>query len=283
MPQDFVTRAIVRTARRLPGFPALSVLDLSCGRGEILSQLARDGCTVRGTHYREDDYKLSGQAAPLLTPGLPIDSGVDLHAPLPYPDAAYDVVILSEVVEHLFSFIPVVREAGRVLKPGGFLILSTPNLARLHSRWHYFWTGAHKLIRRRVGWDISADDFYAYHVNPLDFPVFHTVLFQTGMEVRSLTFTRFKPGHAWLLLLYPLVWLTTKLETSRHRSGEQHARGERDLFRWMVHPAMLASEQLLVVAQKKKQDSWEPVRVNDESENSEGAGLQESRARSPEA
>jgi SAM-dependent methyltransferase len=192
---------------------------------------------------------------------LPIDSGVDLHAPLPYPDAAYDVVILSEVVEHLFSFIPVVREAGRVLKPGGFLILSTPNLARLHSRWHYFWTGAHKLIRRRVGWDISADDFYAYHVNPLDFPVFHTVLFQTGMEVRSLRFTRFKPGHAWLLLLYPLVWLTTKLETSRHRSGEQ----------------------LLVVAQKKKQDSWKPVRVNDESENSEGAGLQESRAKSPEA
>ncbi|HYC92326.1 MAG TPA: hypothetical protein VEO54_24165 [Thermoanaerobaculia bacterium] len=55
--------------------------------------------------------------------------------------------------------------------------------------------------------------------------------------------TRFKPEHAWLLLLYPLIWLATGLETG---SDE----GERDLRRWMLHPAMLASEQLLLVAVK---------------------------------
>ena len=49
----------------------------------------------------------------------------------------------------------------------------------------------------------------------------------------------FKPQHAWLFLLYPLLWINTRAEIR-----------DRDLFRWMMHPAMLASEQLLLVAQK---------------------------------
>src|SRR6266700_2253791 len=98
MPQKHVLDAVLRAARRLPGYPSLRVLDLSAGRGEIA-------------------------------------------APLPYPDAAFDLVILCEVAEHLPSSIPVIAEIGRVLTPGGHLILSTPNIARLHSRCHFFWAG----------------------------------------------------------------------------------------------------------------------------------------------
>jgi hypothetical protein len=53
------------------------------------------------------------------------------------------------------------------------------------------------------------------------------------------------------MALYPFVWLAARLETKRHRSGPEHARGEEDLFRWMVKPAMLVSEQLLLTAYKK--------------------------------
>ena len=62
--------------------------------------------------------------------------------------------------------------------------------------------------------------------------------------------TRFKWKHAWLFLLYPFIWLSTRLETRRHRSGPGHAAGEEDLFRWMARPAMLGSEQLLLTARK---------------------------------
>ena len=65
-------------------------------------------------------------------------------------------MVLCEVAEHLPTYIPAIAEIGRVLAPGGRLVLSTPNVARLHSRWHFFWTGTHKLIRRRVGWDLCA-------------------------------------------------------------------------------------------------------------------------------
>jgi SAM-dependent methyltransferase len=250
VPQQFVRDAILAAARRLPGYPHLSVLDLSCGLGEILAALARDGCRVRGTHYRGDDYKLTENPGRAQTHGLAVDPDVDLLEALPYPSESFDIVILSEVIEHLPSIRTAIAEAGRILKPGGHLILSTPNIARLHSRWHFFWTGTHKLIRRRVGWDVTADANYAYHTNPADFPLLHTLLFQAGLRVVRLDFTRFKAKHAWLLALYPFVWLATRIETRRRRTGEVRVRGERDLFRWMVQPAMLASEQLMITARR---------------------------------
>ena len=184
-------------------------------------------------------------------PGIAIDPDVDLTRPLPYGSAAFDLVILCEVAEHLPTYIPVIAEIGRVLAPSGRLVLSTPNVARLHSRWHFFWTGTHKLIRRRVGWDLAPDDLYAYHITPVDFPLLHTLLRQAGLSVERLDVTRFKWKHAWLFLLYPFIWLSTRLETRRHRSGPGHAAGEEDLFRWMTRPAMLGSEQLLLTARKR--------------------------------
>ncbi len=251
MPQDYVASAILESIRTLPGYPKLTVLDLSCGRGEILSAVVEDGCDARGTHYRSDDYKLTEQFTPLMTGGLPIDDGVDLMKPLPYESASFDLVVLSEVIEHLESFLPIIREIGRVLRPGGHFVMSTPNVARLHSRFRFFLTGTHKLIRRRVGWDLAASELYAYHINPVDFPFLHTLLHQSGMHVRALNFTRFKPRHAWLLLSYPLIWIATMLGTREKITTEEHRRGEHDLRRWMLSPAMLASEQLLVVARKE--------------------------------
>jgi len=98
MPQDFVAAAIFKSIRALPGYPNLKVLDLSCGRGEILSALTGDGCTTRGTHYRSDDYKLTTQFTPPMTGGLTVDEaiahGIDtvdiwraVHADLQLPAA----------------------------------------------------------------------------------------------------------------------------------------------------------------------------------------------------
>lgn len=52
----------------------------------------------------------------------------------PYSDAEFDVVIFAEIIEHLLNDpCAVLREIKRVLKPGGTLILTTPNVARLEN------------------------------------------------------------------------------------------------------------------------------------------------------
>ena len=58
---------------------------------------------------------------------------VDLNTePIPYPDEFFETVIAGDVIEHVTNPLAMLCEANRVLKPGGVLIVSTPNP-------YYYW------------------------------------------------------------------------------------------------------------------------------------------------
>ena len=55
---------------------------------------------------------------------------------LPFADNSFDLVLSSEVIEHILEPEHFVQEIARVLKPDGYLLLTTPN-------WNsFFWLGA---------------------------------------------------------------------------------------------------------------------------------------------
>lgn len=249
MPGKAITRAVLKMVRSLPGHPDLSVLDISCGDAEILEYLMNDGCRVEGTHYRDDDYILSRDR--VIPSGITIHKDVDLTQPLPFPDGRFDVVLMTEVIEHLDAHIGIVHEIGRIVRPGGHLVFSTPNLNRLSSRLKFAFTGCHGICQRRTGWDMNRERLYAYHIHIPDFPVLHTLLHQAGFVIRRMGVTRIEPGHFIWILLYPVLALATRLEV-RPRAKYLPARnqGERDLYRWLMHPASLMSKQLLLLAEK---------------------------------
>jgi SAM-dependent methyltransferase len=59
-----------------------------------------------------------------------------------YPDARFDAVTLKHVIEHVYDARAVIRECARILKPGGRLVLFTPNPASLgHRRFGKDWRG----------------------------------------------------------------------------------------------------------------------------------------------
>ncbi len=66
--------------------------------------------------------------------GLDIIRGDDLDKPFKIKSGSVDLVLALEIVEHLFDTDHFLAEINRVLKPGGHLILSTPNLASLTNR-----------------------------------------------------------------------------------------------------------------------------------------------------
>jgi SAM-dependent methyltransferase len=158
---------------------------------------------------------------------------------------------MTEVLEHLDSHFHVVAEVSRVVRRGGFFVFSTPNVQRLHSRLQFFLTGKHKLIRRRVGWDQKAGDRYAFHIGPVDFSLIHAVLGWEGFHILRLGLTQLKFKSVLLSPLWPLVWLACRLTVDKDaRRNPVLKQTEKSLNRWLSDPAMLFSEQLLVVTRR---------------------------------
>lgn len=99
----------------------LSVLDLGCGTGRHALWLASAGAVVTGIDFSEGML-----AEARRKPGA---EGVrflahDLHEPLPFKAASFDRVVSGLVLEHLVDLGGFFAEARRVLRPGGFAVVS---------------------------------------------------------------------------------------------------------------------------------------------------------------
>ena len=104
-------------------YPAGLAVDLGCGRGEWLELLAELGFTPYGVDI--DD----GMLAACRALGLSVDNKDIIAALRDFPDNSQAIVSAFHVVEHIpfETLLTLVKEAMRVLKPAGLLILETPN------------------------------------------------------------------------------------------------------------------------------------------------------------
>lgn len=103
------------------------LLELGAGHCEI-ARLLRD----RGWQVHTADLEAS-RVAEAIALGFPATRS-DLNDPLPFPDAAFDFVVMLEVIEHVVRAEAALGEVARVLSPGGRLLLTTPNHAFYKSR-----------------------------------------------------------------------------------------------------------------------------------------------------
>lgn len=80
-----------------------------------------------------------------------LDVAADLNRPLPIADAAFDTVILSDVLEHVAEPALLWREMARVMRPGACLLLNVPFLYGVHEAPHdYYRYTRHALERHAV-------------------------------------------------------------------------------------------------------------------------------------
>ncbi|GAA2088215.1 hypothetical protein GCM10009801_51700 [Streptomyces albiaxialis] len=115
-------------ARALGSTPG-TILDIGCGDGTAAATASRTLHRHRivGVDWSQDALRrasdhLTAVRGELSEPGLPFRTG------------SADAVLFSEVIEHLVDPDAALDELHRVLRPGGHLLLSTPNLAAWYNR-----------------------------------------------------------------------------------------------------------------------------------------------------
>jgi SAM-dependent methyltransferase len=122
-------RRVLRLVEYLELEDGLAVLDSGCGMGfylialQELRELRLVGLDPDGARLRFAETR--GARADLVQGDA---------AALPFPDDSFDRVLMSEVLEHLPDDAAGLREAMRVLRPGGILAISVP-----HARYPFLW------------------------------------------------------------------------------------------------------------------------------------------------
>ena len=127
--------ALVRSYVALEG---RRILDIGCGVGTYVRKFREFSQHVWGIDVELDRV----QAGSRDVPNLAAARGEDI----PYGDATFDVVFLHEVLEHVEDDARVVREAYRVLKPGGHMVIFVPNRLYLFET-HGFYLGKKFIFR----------------------------------------------------------------------------------------------------------------------------------------
>ena len=241
MPAREIVNGVLELAAGLEARGARA-LDISCRNGEVLSALAARGFEVRGTRFERGLPPIEGMS---------IDEGVDLTRGLPYLDESFDLIVLTEVIEHLENHRAALGEAARVLRPDGHLILTTPNIMRLDSRLGFMLSGMHKAKRRQIPLDTPLNEAHRYHNYPIPFVLLYYLLRINGLQLERLGHGKVKPfSYVLYALFYPVVAFDTRLRLVWRERDPARRELNRELARWMLDRRVLVEDNLIVRAHK---------------------------------
>lgn len=168
----------------------LCLLDYGCGDGKYFSAFVSQGFVsnhIYGVEVSKNRIarcnEIGWQNVELLVP----------NAPLPFADGKFDLINMMEVIEHILASEGecILEELRRVLKPGGYLLISTPNypIKRFYDIFNAI------VYRMHVRWK---DD--PTHVTKFNYNRLETLLMRHFASVESRVF---KPGFLYNRFPYP--------------------------------------------------------------------------------
>ena len=105
-----------------------SILEIGCHAGAFLAGFSGQGMRLVGIDIAPDLIQIAREVFGIEAYCADVTRGLELA------DDGFDLVIMTEVIEHVVDTDFVLSEIKRVLKPGGSVLLSTPNICSLKNR-----------------------------------------------------------------------------------------------------------------------------------------------------
>ena len=140
---------------------------------------------------------------------------MDARHQLPIKDGTLDCVVAIEVIEHISQPYEFLDQCRRLLKPGGVLVFSTPNVGNLQSRVRSLFMGLPSLFEM-PSIDPAKAGRLCGHIMPLNWAYLSYGLRRSGFASFSLHADQRKGSSTFLyFLLWPFLWLGNK-QLQRH-------------------------------------------------------------------
>jgi SAM-dependent methyltransferase len=221
------------------------VLDAPCGDGELSVRLAHEGYETAGADI---ESALLPEARTVLGDRYRI---ADLNGPLPWPDSSFDLIVSVEGIEHLENAFAFFREAYRICRPGGILLVTTPNIVSLRSRIRYFGSSFYTQDPRPLN---ESSRHPLHHIGLRTFWEWRYILHTTGFRLIDASSTHVKWASIPYAIYAPWTWLYTRI-AFRKEKEERQRRRNREILRTLSSPSLLFGENILLVAQKAVSES----------------------------
>ena len=144
-----------------------AALDAASGPGALTDWLAKRCDYVVGVDLGREDGARPGVVG-------------DLDDGLPFGDASFDLIVSVETIEHLENPHRFLREIGRVLRKGGYVVLSTPNVHSFVSRMKYAVLGLPSMF------DFVSKDAYGQHISPVSIGIVLQAFDRAGVSLERV-------------------------------------------------------------------------------------------------
>jgi len=229
---EIVSRLVQSSAARQ------RILDIPAGNGQLSERLRAAGHAVvcADINHEKPDYVFA-----------------DLSQPLPFKDGEFDTVMCLEGIEHVVDSAALVREFCRIIRPGGRMIISLPNVQNVFSRFQFLCTGTFYQFTPWMSRQLQpGETIDRGHVSPLSYHQLRYLFGTCGMRLTTVAGDRWKKK--WLIpfalpfLAFGKIWM-------RRAAAKQEpiiATNSQIVLRDLFSAPALFSRSLVLVFEKEK-------------------------------
>ena len=171
----------------------------------------------------------------------------DMTKPLPIQDKTCDILVCIDGIEHIDEQFLFIRESHRILKDEGEIVISTPNISSLRSRWKWFTTGHHHKCKSPLD---ENNPNPLHHIGMISFTELRYMLHSNGFWIEDIKTNRMKPISFFYALFLPLIYLSTLWVYLRTGKRENTLDINKSVLKQIFKADILFGETLIIKAKK---------------------------------